>query len=125
MKITLDPCEVVFKMYCNEGIIKTYKIAYEECEELSYNADSLSYPNQLVCPSSTLLDCLSNFAVGQEEVSLEVRQNKISLCNYVNPVDVRDAGSVTVDTKLRLDCSEFERYDIKKPTKVIFCSKEI
>ncbi|XP_025089862.1 cell cycle checkpoint control protein RAD9A-like isoform X2 [Pomacea canaliculata] len=113
---------LVFQLYCRHGIVKTHNLAYTECETLQAIYSKDACPNKLTAPAKLLCEVVVNFQNTQEEVTLCVQPDSISLKNYVD--DEPDPAKV-VHTELSLMPEEFDRYQIGVNTDITFCLKEL
>ncbi|CAH1802413.1 unnamed protein product [Owenia fusiformis] len=123
-KITLDNKEdrLVFQLYCRHGIVKTHNLSYIECETLQAVFSKDLCPNLLTAQTKLLQDAVLNFQNNQEEVTLTVRPDKLTLKNYTD--DEPDPTKV-MHTELTLDASEFDNYQVGVDSDITFCLKEL
>ncbi|XP_041348461.1 cell cycle checkpoint control protein RAD9A-like isoform X2 [Gigantopelta aegis] len=124
VKITLnnDESRLVFQLYCKHGIVKTHNLAFIECETLEAVFSKDMSPNLLTAPPKLLCDVVVNFQNNQEEITLIVKPDKISLKNYVE--DEPDPTKV-VHTEMTLVPEEFDNYRVGVDTDITFCLKEL
>ncbi|XP_048734416.1 cell cycle checkpoint control protein RAD9A-like [Ostrea edulis] len=119
--LNMQKARLIFKLYCKHGIVKTHNLAFIECETLQAVFSKDMCPNQLTAQPRLLCDTVVNFQSNQEEITLIVSPEKISLKNYVD--DEPDPTKV-VHTVLNLDPDEFDNCQIGVDTDITFCLKE-
>ncbi|KAK7087158.1 cell cycle checkpoint control protein RAD9A-like isoform X2 [Littorina saxatilis] len=128
---TVEKCKIshnarearlVFELHCRHGIVKTHNLAYIECETLQAIFSKDMCPNKLSAPSKLFCDVVVNFQTTQEEITLTVRPESLSLKNYVE--DEPDPNKV-VHTELNLAPEEFDLYQVGVDTDITFCLKEL
>ncbi|KPP69088.1 hypothetical protein Z043_112180 [Scleropages formosus] len=113
---------VVFKLACKHGIIKTYKLAFRECEVLQAVFPAHQCPNVLKAQASLLGDMVMHFPVSQEEVTLSVSPKRVMLRNYCeDKMDQMKAMS----TELSLQPEEFDCFQVAVSSDITFCLKEL
>ncbi|KAL8605130.1 hypothetical protein ACOMHN_018931 [Nucella lapillus] len=113
---------LVFELHCRHGIVKKHNLAYIECETLQAIFSKDLCPNKLTAPSKLFCEVVVNFQTTQEEVTLAVRPEVLSLKNYVE--DEPDPNKV-VHTELSLAPEEFDQYQVGVDTDITFCLKEL
>ncbi|XP_062590579.1 cell cycle checkpoint control protein RAD9A-like [Saccostrea cucullata] len=119
--LNMQKARLIFKLYCKHGIVKTHNLAFIECETLQAVFSKDMCPNQLTAQPRLLCDTVVNFQSNQEEVTLIVSPEKISLKNYTD--DEPDPTKI-VHTVLNLDPDEFDNCQIGVDTDITFCLKE-
>ncbi|XP_077996119.1 cell cycle checkpoint control protein RAD9A-like isoform X2 [Glandiceps talaboti] len=122
IKLNNSDSRLTFTLYCKHGITKTYNLTYQETESLQAVFSKDLCPNKLVAQSRLLCDAVSNFQTSQEEISIIVSPERVSLKNYVD--DEPDPTRV-MHTEMCLLPEEFEDYTIGIDTEVTFCLKEL
>lgn len=122
IKLNMKECRLVFQLYCKHGIVKTHNLAFIECETLQAVFSKDMSPNKLTAHAKLLTDAVVNFQTNQEEITLIVSPEKISLKNYVD--DEPDPNKV-VHTVVHLDPDEFENCQVGVDTDITFCLKEL
>ncbi|XP_064620725.1 cell cycle checkpoint control protein RAD9B-like isoform X2 [Lineus longissimus] len=123
-KITINTkiARVIFQLYCKHGIVKTYNLAFIECETLQAVFSKDLCPNAITAQSRLLCDVVMNFQGTQEEVTLCVNPQKVSLKNYVE--DEPDPNKV-IHTEMTLNPDEFDSFQVGVDAEVTFCLKEL
>ncbi|KAK7505982.1 hypothetical protein BaRGS_00002704 [Batillaria attramentaria] len=123
-KITHNAREarLVFELHCRHGIVKTHNLAYIECETLQAIFSKDLCPNKLTAPAKLLCEAVVNFQTTQEEITLTLRPDNVSLKNYLE--DEPDPTKV-VHTELSLVPEEFDQYQVGVDTDITFCLKEL
>ncbi|XP_052074253.1 cell cycle checkpoint control protein RAD9A-like [Mytilus californianus] len=122
IKLNMDESRLVFQLYCKHGIVKTHNLAFIECETLQAVFSKDMSPNQLTAQAKLLSDAVVNFQSNQEEITLLISPEKISLKNYVD--DEPDPNKV-VHTVVHLAPEEFDNCQVGVDTDITFCLKEL
>nr|KAG5713258.1 hypothetical protein BaRGS_007785 [Batillaria attramentaria] len=104
------------------SIVKTHNLAYIECETLQAIFSKDLCPNKLTAPAKLLCEAVVNFQTTQEEITLTLRPDNVSLKNYLE--DEPDPTKV-VHTELSLVPEEFDQYQVGVDTDITFCLKEL
>lgn len=122
IKLNMTECRLVFQLYCKHGIVKTHNLAFIECETLQAVFSKDMSPNRLTAQAKLLADAVVNFQTNQEEITLLITPEKISLKNYVD--DEPDPNKV-MHTMVHLDPDEFDNCQVGVDTDITFCLKEL
>ncbi|XP_070573000.1 cell cycle checkpoint control protein RAD9A-like [Ptychodera flava] len=122
IKLNATDARLIFTLYCKYGITKTYNLTYQETESLQAVFSKDLCPNKLVAQSRLLCEAVGNFQPSQEEITLIVSPEKVSLKNYVD--DEPDPTKVT-RTEMALLPEEFDDVTVGVDTEVTFCLKEL
>lgn len=122
LSLDLEANRLIFQLCCKHGIVKTYNLAFIECETLQAVFSKDFSPNVLTSQSKLFHDVVGNFQSGQEEITLIVNPEKVTIKNYVD--DEPDPNKV-IRTELSLMPEEFENYRVGVDTDVTFCLKEL
>ncbi|XP_063395838.1 cell cycle checkpoint control protein RAD9A-like [Mytilus trossulus] len=122
IKLNMDESRLVFQLHCKHGIVKTHNLAFIECETLQAVFSKDMSPNQLTAQAKLLSDAVVNFQSNQEEITLLISPEKISLKNYVD--DEPDPNKV-VHTVVHLAPEEFDNCQVGVDTDITFCLKEL
>lgn len=123
-RITLDggAAKLQLQLWCRHSVVRTYNLAFIECETLKAVFDEASCIHKVTSQSRLLSDAFANFQVGQDEVSFSVTSSAIIVRNYVD--DEPDLSRV-IRTELHLQDLEFDEYQIASDCEVVFCLKEL
>lgn len=122
IKLNMKEARLVFQLYCKHGIVKTHNLAFIECETLQAVFSKEQCVNSLTAQAKLLCDAVVNFQTNQEEITLIVAPDKISLKNYVE--EEPDPNKV-MHTVLNLDPDEFINCQIGVDSEITFCLKEL
>ena len=114
--------ELTFMLYCLHGIVKTYKLSYQDCESLqAVFAKDLS-PNLINVQPQILNEVVTNFHNAAEEISFTVCPQNMTVTNYF---DEDEDLTKVIKTKMAIVAEEFDKYQIGVDTEVTFCLKEL
>ena len=117
-----DDEQLTFLLYCRHGITKTYNLAYQDCESLQAVFTRDLSPNMINIQPRILGEVAMNFHNIQEEISLAVCPQNMTVTNYIE--EDEDPAKV-IHTKIVLVAEEFEKFQIGVDTEVTFCLKEL
>ncbi|XP_055023545.2 cell cycle checkpoint control protein RAD9B isoform X3 [Misgurnus anguillicaudatus] len=122
ISINIPHDRVKFRFHCRHGITKTYNLGYQECEALQAVFPSHLCPNVLTAQPKLLGDIVVFFPVSQEEITLSVSSDKITLKNFCEEDNPRIKG---MNTEVSLHPNEFEYFQVGVDSAITFCLKEL
>ncbi|KAI0221488.1 Cell cycle checkpoint control protein RAD9A [Lamellibrachia satsuma] len=122
VSLNMDKARLTFQLHCRHGIVKTYNLAFIECETLQAVFSKDLCPNSLLAQSRLLCDVVANFQTTQEEISFIVSPDHVCIKNYIE--DEIDPSKV-IRTELMVSSDEFDRYTAARDTEITFCLKEL
>ncbi|KAM8761258.1 cell cycle checkpoint control protein RAD9B isoform 2-T2 [Acanthopagrus schlegelii] len=98
---------VMIQFFCRHGITKTHNLRFQESEALQAVFASHLCPNVLKAPARLLGDMVIHFPVCQEEITLSVTPERVSLRNYYEEGNDRKK---TMCTEMSLHPDEFNYF---------------
>ncbi|XP_030273179.1 cell cycle checkpoint control protein RAD9B [Sparus aurata] len=113
---------VMIQFFCRHGIIKTHNLRFQESEALQAVFASHLCPNVLKAPARLLGDMVMHFPVCQEEITLSVTPERVSLRNYYEEGNDRKK---TMCTEMSLHPDEFNYFQVGVESDITFCLKEL
>ncbi|XP_061458341.1 cell cycle checkpoint control protein RAD9B isoform X3 [Rhineura floridana] len=118
----LNDCHIVFQLFCKHGVVKTYNLAFQECEPLQAVFAKHLCPNVMKIQSRQLSDILIHFPAFQDEVTLAVTPVKVCFKTYVEEeMDFAKA----MHTEIQISPEEFEYFQVGVDSEITFCLKEL
>ncbi|KAJ2775923.1 hypothetical protein IWQ57_000080 [Coemansia nantahalensis] len=115
-------CRLVVRMEYKEGICRTHRLFYEECETMRPVYNKSDYKNRWRVGAKVAADWVGHFARGQEEVSLWMTGNSVRVrswcegryaCEGRTQIDAAVAStSRALQTELTVVPAEFDEYSI-------------
>ncbi|CAL4216750.1 unnamed protein product, partial [Meganyctiphanes norvegica] len=84
MMLDGEDAKLVIQLSCKHQIIKTFNLAFIECETLQAVYDKNSCSNSLTSQARLLSDAVTHFQNNQEEVTLCVTGAKTIIRNHVD-----------------------------------------
>ncbi|KAJ2784462.1 hypothetical protein H4R18_001084 [Coemansia javaensis] len=121
-------CRLVVRIEYKEGICRTHRLFYEECETLHPLYDRSEYKSRWRVSAKVAADWIGHFARGQEEVSLRMSNSDIRVRSWAEG-HYAGAGRTQIDaavadtsralqTELTVAPAEFDEYHIASPRPV-------
>ncbi|XP_019908312.2 cell cycle checkpoint control protein RAD9B isoform X2 [Esox lucius] len=122
ISINLPDNRVIFQFHCRHGITKTHNLGFQESEALQAVFSSHLCPNVLKAQARLLGDMVMHFPVSQEEITLSMSPLRVNLKNYYEEDKDRIKA---MHTKMSLDPSEFDYFQVGVDSDITFCLKEL
>ncbi|XP_028432983.1 cell cycle checkpoint control protein RAD9B isoform X1 [Perca flavescens] len=113
---------VMIQFFCRHGITKTHNLRFQESEALQAVFASHLCPNGLKAPARLLGDMVMHFPVSQEEITLSMTPQRVSLKNYY---EGGNDHMKTMCTEMSLHPDEFDYFQIGVESDITFCLKEL
>lgn len=130
-------CRLVIQMTYQEGICRTHRLFYEECETFHSIHKKENCRNRLRISSKIASDWISHFSRGQEEVSLHLSRTEVRIRSWAEGLyaglgrtqaEAAVAENTRVlQTEITVDPQDFESYhitDSHHPTEVTFSLRD-
>ncbi|GJQ81317.1 hypothetical protein Trydic_g20530 [Trypoxylus dichotomus] len=115
-----DPTRILLKLKYKQDVVINHTLKLIDMEFVSVTYDKDKMPNQISTTGSFFGQVLTNFHTSDEDMSLDVKNNKVTVRNY----DVA-SGNVgkQIRTQLVLSSKEFVLYKIGQECIVTMCFK--
>ncbi|XP_031158058.1 cell cycle checkpoint control protein RAD9B [Sander lucioperca] len=113
---------VMIQFFCRHGITKTHNLRFQESEALQAVFAPHLCPNVLKAPARLLGDMVMHFPVSQEEITLSMTSQRVSLKNYY---EGGNDHMKTMCTEMSLHPDEFDYFQIGVESDITFCLKEL
>ncbi|EPY53466.1 checkpoint clamp complex protein Rad9 [Schizosaccharomyces cryophilus OY26] len=118
-------CRVIFKFYCKHGVIKTYKIAYEQTQMLHAVFDKASCHNNWQINSKILKDLVEHFGQKTEELTIQPVHGRVLLTSFTEEViHNKDVLKQPTQTTVSIDGKEFEQVSLNEGIVITLSLKE-
>ncbi|KAI4454433.1 dna repair protein rad9 [Holotrichia oblita] len=115
-----DPTRILLKLKYKQDIIVNHSIRLIDMEYISVAYDKDKMPNKINTAGSFYGQILTNFQLSDEDMSLEIKRNKVTIRNY-------DVASDNVGNRIRsqvvLNSKEFTLYQINQECNITMCFK--
>ncbi|XP_077571701.1 cell cycle checkpoint control protein RAD9B-like [Stigmatopora nigra] len=112
---------VKVQFFCRHGITKTHNLCYQESSPLQAVFDSHFCPNVLKGPARLLANMVMHFQRYQEEVTLLISPQRVSLRNFSEGRNEH----VKMYTEMSLHPDEFDFFQSGGDSAITFCLKEL
>ncbi|EPX71324.1 checkpoint clamp complex protein Rad9 [Schizosaccharomyces octosporus yFS286] len=118
-------CRVIFKFNCKHGVVKTYKIAYEQTQTLHAVFDKASCHNNWQINSKILKDLIEHFGQKTEELTIQPVQGRVLLTSFTEEVvHNKDVLKQPTQTTVSIDGKEFEQVSLNEGIIITLSLKE-
>ncbi|WBW72266.1 checkpoint clamp complex protein Rad9 [Schizosaccharomyces osmophilus] len=118
-------CRVIFKFNCKHGVIKTYKIAYEQTQTLQAVFDKASCHNNWQINSKILKDLVEHFGQKTEELTIQPVHGRVLLTSFTEEVvHNKDVLKQPTQTTVSIDGKEFEQVSLNEGVIITLSLKE-
>ncbi|CAB65808.1 DNA repair protein rad9 [Schizosaccharomyces pombe] len=122
---TGSECRIIFKFLCKHGVIKTYKISYEQTQTLHAVFDKSLSHNNFQINSKILKDLTEHFGQRTEELTIQPLQERVLLTSFTEEVvHNRDILKQPTQTTVSIDGKEFERVALNEGVSVTLSLRE-
>ncbi|XP_055902460.1 cell cycle checkpoint control protein RAD9A [Eupeodes corollae] len=121
--IQIEPSrsKLLVQMNCKHETVKHFIISIIDDDSVTADVPMDNFPNLIGGSYKIFQEIVSNFQTAEEEITFEVRTDKVNVKNYVEGSLVNDKF---MRSQLKLTSDEFEDYNISEQTSVTFCLKE-
>ncbi|XP_055855486.1 cell cycle checkpoint control protein RAD9A [Episyrphus balteatus] len=121
--IQIQPSRSKFlvQMNCKHETVKHFIISIIDDDNVTAEVPMDNFPNSIGGSYKIFQEIVGNFQTAEEEITFEVRSDKVNVKNYVEGSRVNDKF---MRSQLKLTSDEFENYTISEETQVTFCLKE-
>ncbi|KAL7268797.1 hypothetical protein RUND412_008568 [Rhizina undulata] len=104
-------CRLLVKLMCRHGVLKTYKLTYEEVEVMHAIFDKELAPHRWKIRSRLMKDYMDHFGNKTEQLDISSARQRVVLTSYTEKVaSGREILKQPMQTSIVLDTSEFVEY---------------
>ncbi|KAI8922523.1 Rad9/Ddc1 [Powellomyces hirtus] len=123
-----DQDRLVIVLHCKHGVLKTHKLHFELCDPLAAIYSKNASPHKWTISSKITHDWLLHFSNKLEEIAMRCKPDSIALKSFTETIaaDEEDQlGCRTLQTELQVDVEDFDMYDVKGDSEIIFDLKNL
>ncbi|EMR10759.1 hypothetical protein PNEG_00908 [Pneumocystis murina B123] len=118
-------CRLIVRFLCKHGVLKTYKITYEQCQTMHALCNKSLCKNKWKIHSRTLKEYLDHFSSRAEELTLMSQNDKLLLTSFTEGlVYDKEILKQPIQTAILLDKRDFEEIYYEEQTIITFPLKE-
>ncbi|KTW30303.1 hypothetical protein T552_00778 [Pneumocystis carinii B80] len=116
---------LIVRFLCKHGVLKTYKITYEQCQTMHALCNKSLCKNRWKIHSRILKEYLDHFSARAEELTLMSQNDKLLLTSFTEGlVYDKEILKQPIQTAILLDKRDFEEIYYEKETIITFPLKE-
>ncbi|KAG4301402.1 hypothetical protein PCK1_002328 [Pneumocystis canis] len=118
-------CYLIIRFLCKYGVLKTYKITYEQFQIMHALYDKSSCRNTWKINSRILKEHLDHFSTRAEELTLMIQNDKLLLTSFAEGlIHDKEILKQPIQTTILLDKRDFEEINSEDQSIITFPFKE-
>ncbi|EEB06562.2 checkpoint clamp complex protein Rad9 [Schizosaccharomyces japonicus yFS275] len=118
-------CNLTVKLSCKHGIVKTFRISYEQIESPHAMFDKANCHNTWTINSKVLRDLIEHFGQRTEELYLEAANDRLLLTSFTEEVvHNNDVLKQPTQTSVSIDGKEFEHVALTQGVPIAMSLRE-
>lgn len=125
MQVNTDDSQLVFKLLCKHGIVKTHRLNFEDSDSIQAVYDMEDFNSSFSVPARLLSDSMQHFHFNTDEVTFNTTSSDLTIENYVGDLSAVVNRSNMLCTKVTLHQDEFNDFKVAANAKLTFCLKEL
>lgn len=125
MQVNTDDSQLVFKLLCKHGIVKTHRLNFEDSDSIQAVYNMEAFNSSFSVPARLLADSMQHFHFNTDEVTFNTTPSDLTIENYVGDLSAVVNRSNMLCTKVTLSQDEFNDFKVADSAKLTFCLKEL
>ncbi|KNC85064.1 hypothetical protein SARC_02725 [Sphaeroforma arctica JP610] len=125
IRLSLEDPVLIFELGCRYGMTRLYKFNYEDVYPLKVSSYKATASSTITVDANIMSEGIGNFPANLTEVSFVVNRQRLRVKSFFDSTDSVKTSSNMLQTEFALAKSEFELYQVARPTTVTFCLKEV
>lgn len=119
-------CRLLVKLICRHGVLKTYKLTYEEVELMAPIFDRDMARNRWTISSRLMMEYMVHFGPKAEQFDISSDNGRASFTSFTEKVmDGKEILKMAMHTNIALDTSDFELWDAEEKIHIAVSLKDI
>jgi cell cycle checkpoint control protein RAD9A len=108
-------CRLQFKLFCKQGVVKSYRLYYEPDEVLHAGYDPTASPNHWKVSSRTLRDVVEYFGPKNDQLDWFFKDGKMTFTSYTEQVkNGREILKQPMHTSVALERKDFDDFNVEE-----------
>lgn len=119
-------CRLLVKLICRHGVLKTYKLTYEEVDLMAPVFDTDLARNRWTIGSRLMMEYMVHFGPKAEQFDISSDNGRASFTSFTEKVmEGREILKMAMHTNIALDTSDFELWDVEDKIHIAVSLKDI
>lgn len=119
-------CRLLVRLICRHGVLKTYKLTYEEVELMAPVFDRDLARNRWTIGSRLMMEYMVHFGPKAEQFDISSDNGRASFTSFTEKVmDGKEILKMAMHTNIALDTADFELWDVQDKIHIAVSLKDI